>query len=327
MADYTIKLFTTDEYESYVHAVYRGDSSGVTSDAQLRRRWWCFDNPNGGAFAAAFWDDEVAATCYLSGKLLNIGDELHRVFEIGETATAPDHQRRGLFSKLVNACIEYAFDSGATAIYGTPNSQSTPGYAKLKFDIIESENSHLFFSPNLLHFAIPSLAPTPASYSNRTTVGKTVKLTSDEFYEHARSRLRLNDSSLEYFQWRFCSSPHKKYDFYRLGDFSMAVCRAKLGKYEVVLVSDYGQAGSKGDAIESIKLIRSIHSEIYQGRDHAGIYFHAPLNDRMGRLRYGMNKLIHHRILPVCVMHKGDSALIDALRSAPLPQLSDCDIG
>ena len=327
MTDYTIRLFAADQYENYVRAVHRGDSSGGTTDTQLRRRWWCFDNPNAGAFAAVFANDEVAATCYLSGKLLNIGGELHKVFEIGETATAPDHQRRGLFGKLVNACIEYAFDNGATAIYGTPNSQSTPGYAKLKFDIIESEHSHLFFSPNLRHFAMPSMPPTSEMYSHRTHLGKAVKMASSEFYAHAKSRSRLNDFSPGYFQWRFCASPHKKYEFYRLGDFSMAVCRAKLGKYDVLLVSDYGQEGSNGDAIDSVKLIRSIHSEIYQARDHAGIYFHAPLNDRMGRLRCGMNKLIHHRILPVCVMHKGNRSLLDSLHAAPLPQLSDCDIG
>ncbi|MCP5916265.1 GNAT family N-acetyltransferase, partial [Klebsiella pneumoniae] len=81
---------------------------------------------------------EIAATSYLGGKRLVLRGVTMGAYEIGETATRPAHQRRGLFSQLVNASRAYAIASGRPLIYGTPNGQSTPGYAKLGFDIVQS---------------------------------------------------------------------------------------------------------------------------------------------------------------------------------------------
>ena len=145
MSQYQYKIFSHTEYYKYINT-FNLDSNNL-SVSDLRRKWYCFDNKLGGAFAVALSNDRVVSTCYLSGKSLLLNGNLYKAYEIGETATVNDHQRKGLFSKLVKLCVSYAFDDGAELIYGTPNSQSTPGYQKLGFKIITDTRSNLFISP------------------------------------------------------------------------------------------------------------------------------------------------------------------------------------
>ena len=73
-------------------------------------------------------DDIVIGSTTITPKKISIlGEELIAA-EIGDTFTHPDYQRQGVFSKGVNECTKLATSKGIEVIYGTPNSQSLPGY-------------------------------------------------------------------------------------------------------------------------------------------------------------------------------------------------------
>jgi GNAT superfamily N-acetyltransferase len=67
--------------------------------------------------------------------------------EIGDTFTHPEYQRQGMFSKLVNTTRDQGNFSGFSFIYGTPNSQSLPGYEKLNFAQIRRANVFSWVRP------------------------------------------------------------------------------------------------------------------------------------------------------------------------------------
>ncbi len=98
-------------------------------------RWKILDNPySRGHIALEFKDDLVVGSASITPKKLNIlGTEVLGA-EIGDTFTHPDYRRIGVFSRVVKECTEYAKSAGIHLIYGTPNSESLPGYQnKLEF--------------------------------------------------------------------------------------------------------------------------------------------------------------------------------------------------
>lgn len=328
MQDYKIVVFPQGDYDAYHQIVNSNIDEPVSLDTQARRKWWCFDNPNDGAFAVALTEGKVAATCYLSGKSLLLNGTSYKAYEIGETATAPAHQRKGLFSKLVKACISYAFDEGANAVYGTPNAQSTPGYEKLNFDIIDDARSHLFVSPNITSFMTPNADQPMFGLRHKQNLQEdSYQISSPKFFTGTKNHKRLNLFSDEYFKWRFSGLNPSRYEFYRRDEFSMAVRESQLGKYKVLIISDFGYENAKLNTFEAIAEIRKIFGHEFSARCYAGIYFNCELDDSVSRLQYGLKKVIHHRPLPICVMANGNSRFIEDLRSVALPQLSDCDIG
>ena len=70
----------------------------------------------------------VVASCTLTHKPVIWDGRPAESAEIGDTYTAVDHMRRGLFTALVDRTTASGFASGYVAIYGTPNPTSRAGY-------------------------------------------------------------------------------------------------------------------------------------------------------------------------------------------------------
>jgi GNAT superfamily N-acetyltransferase len=56
------------------------------------------------------------------------GAVVARAVRAVDTATRPDAQRRGIFSKLTKAAVEALIDDDTAFVFNTPNQQSLPGY-------------------------------------------------------------------------------------------------------------------------------------------------------------------------------------------------------
>ncbi len=89
----------------------------------------------------------VSMTTITPKKFLMINEEMICA-EIGDTFTSTDYQRRGLFTRLVNSARDEAEKHGINFIYGTPNTNSLPGYQKkLNFGIIPNLQVYNFVYP------------------------------------------------------------------------------------------------------------------------------------------------------------------------------------
>jgi len=143
-----------------------------------------------------------------------------------DTVTHPDHQRKGIFSKLTSTALEKAKEEGIDFLYNTPNQNSMPGYLKMGWQEV-----------GLLPMFIKVLEP--ISFAARLAKNIMLKkegridvtrIISDLPYagpwltENARAIERLIDidsnmdgrglttvRSLDYLLWRYSSHPYINY--------------------------------------------------------------------------------------------------------------------
>lgn len=324
---YTLQMFERDDREAFdtIFATMSPDTDPVV---QARRRWWCFDNPRGGVFALFHDGREIAATCYLGGKTLAFEDGATTGFEIGETATDPQHQRRGLFSKLVRACVAHADQGGRPLVYGTPNSQSTPGYAKMGFEIVASPRSWLFLLPSIRNAAYRLLRRGRSAARPLPVGSSRYEITSDDYVAATATYPRLNAGDREYLTWRLAETP-LGYRFVRIetrgGRFECAMKVGTLGEHEVVVIAEYFLNGTRPSIRRATGLLRRAVSALAPAPNMLGIYVHGERPTGVALARLYAAGIVPHRELPVCTTGgregRGDAAWFGRF------QLSDCDIG
>lgn len=99
-------------------------------------QWLYVANPHGRAVGFdAFCDGELAAHYVTVPRAYRIGSTRLPGLLSVNTATHPDHQRRGLFTRLAAATYELATNEGYQYIVGVANAQSVHGFlSKLAFE-------------------------------------------------------------------------------------------------------------------------------------------------------------------------------------------------
>lgn len=101
-------------------------------------RWLYAENPEGSFVGFdAVADGRIAAHYACIPMRAEVGGEGRRVLLSLNTATHPDYQRRGLFSKLAEATYAAGSSEGFRHVYGVANANSTPGFIrKLGFTLV-----------------------------------------------------------------------------------------------------------------------------------------------------------------------------------------------
>lgn len=99
--------------------------------SQAYYEWKISRNPYGaGRIHLEKREDLVVGSATLTPKPLWVHGKAVPGAEIGDTFTHPDYRRQGIFTAGVKACLQAAGQRGLQVVYGTPNSQSLPGYEK-----------------------------------------------------------------------------------------------------------------------------------------------------------------------------------------------------
>lgn len=122
-------------YEALFRACF--PSSNKFSPQVLK--WLYEDNPEGKAvgFDALEGGRPVAHYVCVPTKIRIDGAVVSSLLSLN-TATHPQYQGRGLFSKLAALTYQAAADRGFSCVYGVANSNSTPGFVrKLGFQLVQ----------------------------------------------------------------------------------------------------------------------------------------------------------------------------------------------
>lgn len=100
--------------------------------------WLYVRNPDGRAFGYDAWEGEVLAAHYVCiPAQARVNGDLVCVLLSLNTATHPQFQGRGLFTKLATMTYEAAATAGYAGVYGVANANSTPGFVrKLGFQLV-----------------------------------------------------------------------------------------------------------------------------------------------------------------------------------------------
>ncbi|MBT1709597.1 GNAT family N-acetyltransferase [Fulvivirgaceae bacterium PWU5] len=107
-----------------------GESLMPKSEAYWR--WKHQDNPFGASLVmlSCEGDTLVGLRAFMRWQWKADGQLLDAVRPV-DTATHPQYQRRGIFSKLTQAALEQSRQRGYHFVYNTPNKSSKPGYLKM----------------------------------------------------------------------------------------------------------------------------------------------------------------------------------------------------
>jgi len=100
--------------------------------------WLYVANPDGAAVGYDAWDGERLAAHYVCvpARAWVEGQEVRVLLSLN-TATHPDYQGKGLFTKLAAMTYEAGAQAGFEGCYGVANANSTPGFVrKLGFQLV-----------------------------------------------------------------------------------------------------------------------------------------------------------------------------------------------
>jgi GNAT superfamily N-acetyltransferase len=115
-------------------------------------RWLYVDNPDGAALGFDAWDGERLAAHYacVPARAWVEGEQVAVLLSLN-TATHPDYQGKGLFTRLAALTYEAGAAAGFDGVYGVANANSTPGFVrKLGFQLVRPLEARIGLGP-LLH--------------------------------------------------------------------------------------------------------------------------------------------------------------------------------
>lgn len=162
---------TLAQYGALFAACFPG--TGKFTSAYLD--WLYVANPDGAAVGYDAWDGERLAAHYVCvpARAWVEGAEVLVLLSLN-TATHPDYQGKGLFTKLAAMTYEAGAQAGFDGVYGVANANSTPGFVrKLGFQLVRPLEARVGLG-RLQHAAKPTAAAlsferswTPASLAWR----------------------------------------------------------------------------------------------------------------------------------------------------------------
>ncbi|WP_049986716.1 GNAT family N-acetyltransferase [Halobellus rufus] len=127
---YAIRLYEPGDRAAFLELFEEVFGGG--SDAWFR--WKYLENPyvsHVPMFVAEHDGDLVGARPYMAFRL-RVGDETPLGLQTGDTMVHPDHQRRGLFTRMTERSFEYYGGLAEDVLtFSVPNALSRPGYLKL----------------------------------------------------------------------------------------------------------------------------------------------------------------------------------------------------
>ena len=136
MSDYDlVNIFDRGGIDDYT-ALFKISYGHSNKLSKAYLRWLYEENPHGRAVGFdAYLDGELAAHYVTIPRIYRMdGEDVLGLLSVN-TATHPNHQRRGLFTRLAAATYEHAAAHGYKYILGVANAQSINGFLnKLEFE-------------------------------------------------------------------------------------------------------------------------------------------------------------------------------------------------
>lgn len=225
-------------------------------------RWKHLDNPAGPSpMWLAVDGDEVAGFRTMLRWRFRLGDTSLAAVRAVDTATHPDHQRRGAFRSLTTAAVEELTAEGVAFVFNTPNDNSRPGYLKMGWREVGRIPTR---------FAVTSAASLPRLARARTAatkwsepceLGDTVEDAADELADLVASTPAMGglatDRTVEHLRWRYGFEP-LRYRIVRLGDSAVILRVRRRGPAREAVLAEIFSPDRAGTR----RLLRHVRSRL-----------------------------------------------------------------
>lgn len=206
---------------------------------------------------------------------LGCGDEGITAVRAVDTATSPQVQRRGIFSRLTSEALELCRDAGIAFVFNTPNEKSRPGYLKMGWRVVTTCPVWLKARrPVRIGIAVArrdlasggsvaapdgsSLVPAVEVLDVAASVAKDARAPSALHTERTR----------DYLAWRYAGGPFTYWALEGPGSVVIGRLRARGRLREAVITEALAAPGAEADLRE---LLRRYPSEA--GADHGVAHF------------------------------------------------------
>jgi hypothetical protein len=155
----------------------------------------------------AFADGRLAGfRTFLRWRFEEDGTPLEMVRAV-DTATHPDHQGQGIFSRLTRHAVEEMTAAGRAAVYNTPNDQSRPGYLKMGWHVLGRPQILVMPDTPLTVVRMLRAREAAAKWSEPVTVGEPAALVGDTDVRPSSPGSIRRRSPEGYARWRYGFEP------------------------------------------------------------------------------------------------------------------------
>lgn len=188
-------------------------------------RWKHHDNPFGRSLMLLADDDRIVGLRAFLRWQFRAGDRTILGVRAVDTATHPEYQRMGIFSRLTSACLEQARAGGVHLVFNTPNQFSMPGYLKLGWTQVG--RALMFVRPlrpgRIARSVLGSRPSDPGTSDQWRSVDDLVRNDAGVTDLLARDDARLADGvrtarSAVFLAWRYARVPSLRYGAHWVGD-------------------------------------------------------------------------------------------------------------
>lgn len=214
-------------------------------------RWKHLENPFGRSYmiVADAGGDIVGLRAFMRWEFKTNG-AVRKAVRAVDTATHPDWQGKGIFSRLTMAAIE-DLASQADFIFNTPNDKSLPGYLKMGWRLVGRipVSLRIVHPVRLAGRALGIGASSDPATGTTPSLGGAFERASDP--DASDQRLRTPRSA-RYLQWRYEDAPLLHYRYLDTADGAAVYRVRRRGRFtESTITEIFSGSGPTGSALLS----------------------------------------------------------------------------
>ena len=233
-------------------------------------RWKHLENPFGRSLMIVAEDGEriIGLRAFMRWGF-RAGDRRVEAVRAVDTATHPEYQRKGVFSRLTRAALE-ELEGKADLVFNTPNQRSLPGYLKMgwrvvgRFPVSVRIRRPLRVASALVRSApmrdaVPGAPPSEAMTAARALEDPRVPELLDQVGA-APGRL-ATARDVEYLRWRYGSAPGLEYRAVvveggqELRGLAVFRLRRRRGRWEAAVAELLTPAGDREAALRLLRRV------------------------------------------------------------------------
>jgi N-acetylglutamate synthase-like GNAT family acetyltransferase len=180
------------------------------------------------------------------------GNTIWQAYRAVDTATHPNHQRKGIFTKLTLLALENVGISKKCFVFNTPNEKSRPGYLKMGWVSLGKINIKII--PTFL-YGVNYLFSKDEKYAISMGENQSQSLCEQHNERMKKGSGLFTPKSVDYLNWRYRDNPIQSYEIISGDNWYIAMHIKKHTYYNELRISEVLGADSPSERKQIRKVV------------------------------------------------------------------------